>query len=269
MPQVLVVNPSARKGRKVVRKGRKKGVVKMAKKRRSAAQKAATRKLVALMKSRRGGHRTAKTVHRRKRRAAPRRRVAHKTVVHHVTARRRATHRRKYRRSSVAAASAAGRTLRYRRTNPFGRGILGDTFSMLVPAAMGGIGALGTDVLMGVLPLPDTIKTGPFRPVVRIAAAVGLGVVAGMVTSKATAKQFTAGALTVILYDTLKGFLSQTMGGKIPGLSLYEIPGIGMYEVVPPAQIGDMGYKGSGMVTGSDQISAYMSGVDEEPGVYR
>lgn len=154
------------------------------------------------------------------------------------------------RRSSAKAASSAGRTLRFRRTNPVG--FFGDTMSMLVPSAIGGLGALGVDVVLALPFVPAQVKTGPMRPVTRVAAAIGLGMLAGMVTSKSTAKQVTAGALTVVMYDTIKSLIATNFPGKIPGVGMYDIPGVGPFEVSPQAPA--LSYTGAG-----EQVGMYVS----------
>src|SRR4030042_6898277 len=82
----------------------------------------------------------------------------------------------------------ANKTRRYRR-NPSGGRFNMTTFSRntLMPSAIGAAGALGLDILMGFLPLPDNLKMGPMRNVVRVVGAVGLGMLAGMVVKKDTA----------------------------------------------------------------------------------
>ena len=218
-------------------------MAKRRRKARTAAQKAATARMLA-------------AAAKRRRRSVPRRmpivaRPVQKRRSHPIT--------------PTAVASRAGRQLRYRRPNPVG-GFFGDFIQgALMPAAIGGAGALGLDVVMGVLPLPEQLKSGPLRPVTRIAGAVALGAVASMITDRKTAEQIAAGALVVVLYDTMKGFLART-GVNIPGIGLYEIPGIGMYEVQPEPTIG---YTASGMQVGDtkfepDTIAAYVSGDDDE-----
>lgn len=105
----------------------------------------------------------------------------------------------------------------------------------LMPSAIGATGALGLDMLLGFLPLPDALKTGPMRPVVRIAGAVGIGLLAGMVTNKRIGEQVGAGALTVVLYDTLKGFV-QT---NVPTLKLgdYDSDEYPSLEYLNPASV--------------------------------
>lgn len=262
MPQVWLVNPIEKPKRKRVSKPRvrkpvaakgktaspKRKEPKVAKAKRTAKQRAATQRMIAANRKRAKASRPKKRSAARKSAApAPRKRKS-------SAARRPAKRSASRRRPSNRAASAAGRVLRYRRKNPIG--FLGDFMSQLVPAVIGGAGALGTDVLMAVVPLPDAIKTGPFRPVVRVGAAIALGMVAGMVKDKRFGNQVAAGALTVIAYDTMKGMLSKVAGGKIPGLGVYEIPGVGVYEVGPADQLG---YYDAGQQVGDhiiDDVSA-------------
>lgn len=258
MPHVLIVNPSARKKASKSTSTRKarKGKATMAKQR-TAAQKAATRKMIAANRARRKPARKA-APRRAKRRAAP---VA-------SAARRSSPKRRKARRSVTSApvASRAGRQLRYRRRNPVG-GIGDFVQSTLMPSVIGGGGALALDVLLGVLPLPDAIKTGPMAPVAKVAGAVGLGILAGFVTSKRTAQQIAAGALTVTLYNVAKAGLVKMTGGKIPGLSSYDPESVGEYvgEYVDGSVMPALGYVDSGMQV--DEYDESMQGY--ETGVYR
>lgn len=136
--------------------------------------------------------------------------------------------------------------------------------NQLMPSTIGAAGALGLDVLMGVLPLPDAVKTGPLRPVARIGGAIALGFLASFAGMRKHAAQITVGAMTVVLYDVMKGFAARVAGGKIPGIGVYEIPGVGMYEVsTPSGGEAAIGYTDSGQ-----QVGEYVSGFDAE-GVYR
>lgn len=232
----------------------------MAKKRRTAAQRAATAKMIAarrrMLKGGRKSNPSKKHRAKAKHRSASRSRAApeHVTIINPSP---RKAHRAKAHR---------------RARNPVG-GFVRDFTSQLVPSAIGGLGALGVDVLVGVLPLPDAIKTGPMRPVVRVAGAAALGFGAGMVSNRRIGQQVAAGALTVVLYDTMKGILARTgIGAKIPGLSLYELPGVGMYDVGPTDQ--PIGYYDAGQQVGEtymlpdeSTVGTYVSGVED--GVYR
>jgi len=132
----------------------------------------------------------------------------------------------------------------------------------LMPSVVGGAGALALDVVVGVLPLPDTLKTGPMAPLVKIAGAVGLGMLGSKMISRRVGEQIAAGAITVQLYNFAKAQLIKLGGGKIPGLSMYPdgylseyVSGSGGYD---PA----LGYTDSGIQVGVDNsMAGYESGV--------
>jgi uncharacterized membrane protein YeaQ/YmgE (transglycosylase-associated protein family) len=104
---------------------------------------------------------------------------------------------------------------RYRRNPSGGRFTLrGFTTHTLVPSTIGAIGALGVDMALNLLPVPVAMKTGIMAPVTRIAGAVAIGALVGMVANRRMGEQAAAGAITVVLYDTIKGMI----GAKVPGL---------------------------------------------------
>lgn len=157
------------------------------KKRRSAAQRAATKRM---LKARWGATRNPSPKRRRPRRRSP-----------------------------IAAFAGIPVRRRARRGGGGGRfNLQRFATDTMMPSAIGAGGALTLDILMGVLPIPAALKTGALRPIVRIAGAVGIGLLAGMITNKRMAEQIGAGALTVVLYDTLKGFVL----AAIPGLPVGE-----------------------------------------------
>lgn len=255
MPHVLLINPSDRKTRKAVPPKSIKGK-KMAK-HRTPAQMRATRKMIAANRARSRPMRPKRRAVSKVSRAKPQPRMSNPT------------HRSKRRapRTTVTQARAAGKALRYRRKNPSG-GIGEFVSQTLMPSAIGGAGALALDVLFGVLPLPPALKVGSMAPIVKVAGAVGLGLVAGMVTSKRTAQQFAAGALTVTLYNMAKTTLNRLSGGKIPGLSEY-VSGydMDMAAYVSGDQADQIGYAGSGLRVDESPSGQEMAGY--ETGVYR
>jgi hypothetical protein len=110
--------------------------------------------------------------------------------------------------------------------------------STMMPSAIGAAGALGLDMALAYVPLPDMLKTDTMKPIVRIAGAVAIGMLAGMVTNRRMGEQVGAGALTVVLYDTLKGFVKTSM----PTLNLGEMPSdYGQMEYLAPAPAVGMG----------------------------
>jgi hypothetical protein len=132
--------------------------------------------------------------------------------------------RRRSRRRTLSA-------VRKHRRNPIKFSPMQFVQSTLMPSAIGAGGALGLDLLMGFLPLPVAMKTGPMRPVIKLVGAIGIGMLAGMVTNRRTAEQITAGAVTVIVYDTLKGFVQKAMPNLVLGEAEY--PAL---EYISPAQ---------------------------------
>ena len=162
----------------------------------------------------------------------------------------------KRRRRSITKHLSVRRHRKYRRNPARGLGkfsVQGFAKNTLMPSAIGAAGALGLDVLIGFLPLPPNLKTGPMRSVVRIAGAVALGIVAGMVVKKETAANIAAGAVTVTLYDVLKGAVQTAM----PTLQLGEND---IFTEYP-----SLAYAGAGETVGeyvSDDMGMYVGDSD-------
>lgn len=237
MPNVLLVNPSPRKGKRIMA---------TRKKARTSKQKAATRRLVALNRARskpaaRATPQKRRSIRESKPRASP---VARKT-----SRRRRSGG---WAITSAKAASRAGRQLRHRRPNP-----IDFLTTTLMPSVIGGAGALALDVAFGVLPLPQNLKSGPMAPLVKIAGAVGLGMLASKMVSRRVGEQVAAGAITVQVYNFAKAMLIRVGGGKIPGLSMYP-EGVGDYVDGDPESLG---YTDSGMQVGDESMAGYETGV--------
>lgn len=176
-----------------------------------------------------------------------------------VTAARNPTRRRSRRRRRTTVTVSARRNptaravRRLRRTGSakFGglvpRNIVG---GVLIPAAMGGAGAIAVDLAWGFAPLPANIKTGPLAPVAKIASAILVGAVASKVAGKAIGEKVTSGYLTVMAYNLLKGVVQRAM----PSLPL------GDY---------DMGYVSPAMQVSQESVGAYLSApADDSVGAY-
>lgn len=150
----------------------------------------------------------------------PRKRSRRKTTAK----KRRSPAKRKTTARRRRSPTRARRTRRTYRRNPIGKlNVKSFMRQTLMPSAVGAVGALGIDMIMGFLPLPTTWKTGPMRPAVKGIGAVAIGLAASMVTSRKVAEQITAGGLTVVLYDTMKTFIS----GQFPAIPL------GQYDAYP------------------------------------
>jgi len=186
--EMALVNPRRRSGR---RHGRS---------HRTAAQRAATKRMIA---ARWGSSRKRHTARRHNpvylSNPSPRRRrrsSAMRSITHH----------------GHSVSRAAWRRSGYRR-NPARRGfdLMGMAKNTLVPGAIGGVGAVGLDMILDRLPLPATLTFGPMRPVVKFAGAIGLGILAGMITNRRIGEQVAIGAIAVSVYDLVKGFMPGAM----------------------------------------------------------
>jgi len=172
-------------------------------------------------------------------------------------------HRRRRRRNPIAAIAANPRRRRrhrnprasrrrYRR-NPSAMGSIKSMLSVrglmntLVPAGIGGAGALGVDIALAYIPLPEWFQTPIGKMVARIAGAVGVGALAAFIVPRRTAALITAGALTVTAYGTIRDFAAEQFP-QLPGLS-------GIY----PPMGADYSDTRMGYVSPAPRLSAYMN----------
>jgi hypothetical protein len=131
------------------------------------------------------------------------------------------------------AKSAAPARRRYRR-NPSGRGL--GFGKMLIPAVGVAGGAVGSELLMGYLPIPAAWKSGVMRHVTKGA----IGVAAGYALSKFLKQKkagfyVAAGALVIAVHDAAKEFIANTLPALPQG-------GFGQYVMPPGSQFAGMGY---------------------------
>lgn len=91
----------------------------------------------------------------------------------------------------------------------------------LVPALIGGGGAIGVDVGLAYLSpyLPAFLQSGWGRIGAQVLGAVGIGFVAGKVGGRETGKAAMAGALVITAYSALRQVLAPTLGASVKGLS--------------------------------------------------
>jgi hypothetical protein len=99
---------------------------------------------------------------------------------------------------------------RFRR-NPIGSGAAGFLGGTLMPAAIGAGGALAVDLAIGNLPLPASMKTGAMLPMVRIAAALGVGMLVGMAGGEEAGSEAAAGGIIVTVYSLMKNYMATSM----------------------------------------------------------
>jgi len=224
MSEILLVNPTKKHKRR----------------RASAAQLAALKRGRAI----RASHLKHKGVTSMKKNATKRRkRRAVSSTLKSVKHKGRPASRSAFHAAGYARNPTRKRSRKYQR-NPAFRP-MGFVKETLMPSLIGAGGALGLELAMAYLPIPITLKTGPFKPLVRIAGAVGIGFLASMAMGKRAGGAVGAGALTVVLYDEIKQVLKKQMP-TLPLTGLGDYPSL---EYVSPA------------IQAGDTMSAYVDGV--------
>ncbi len=164
----------------------KRGRRSMAKKKRSAAQKAATKRMIAARK------RT------------------------HLVPAATAVKKRKKRRS-----------LSHAKRNPIVRTSRGNTFSRkgatlnivndyVVPVGAASGAALAVDVAVGMLPVSQDIKVGPYSPIVKALLGLGIGMAVSLV-SKPIGRAIGMGALIIGAHNAAKMALNTAKPGMLLG----------------------------------------------------
>jgi hypothetical protein len=213
MPNLFVVNPSTRRGRSA-----RKGSSTMARRAHSARR-------------RRRSHVTVFTSNPRRRRRTARGRFTRRSYARNPARRRRHSARRRvYRRNPVLRARANPRRRRYRR-NPSGG--VGRLTNMILPAVFIGLGAVGSEIACGYLPIPLAWKTGPMRYVVKGAVGVGIGLVlAKAFKQKRLGYYFAAGAIAIATHDFVKSWIAS---------SAPAIRGLGYVNPASVARFGEYG----------------------------
>lgn len=236
MPQILLVNPRKRRGRKT----------------RSAAQRAATAKMLAANRRRRNP---------KSRKSAKRRRnPAPLTVMHKanpIRRKRRASARRRnpisFRRIMSGGGSGTG------------------VSTMLKNAALGAVGATAINTAIGRLPLPASLMVGRVSYLTRAGVAIGLGILAEKtrLLGAGTLAKMVEGSLTVTLYDAIRAEAAAAgvnlggMGYYLPGRGASAVPSasgnatprLGMYATGPGANVMPMPQRGmAGVGSGNRSI---------------
>lgn len=206
VPELFVVNPSARRAAAPERKA---PMATARRKKNGQFMKggAAPRRKAATFK--------ANPAPRKRKRAAPKARRPARQVV-------------------VMRANPAPRKRRYKR-NPSGRMFAG-VGNLVVPAMGVGAGAVGSEIIMGYLPIPATWKSGILRHITK----GGVGVAAGLAISKLLKQKklgfyVAAGAIVIATHDAIKEFIANR-------LPMIEQSGFGQYVTPLPSQFGGMGY---------------------------
>lgn len=121
----------------------------------------------------------------------------------------------------------------------------------VISSTVGSAGALGVDIALGALPIPDQFKTGPMRTVARVGAAFGLGYVAGLVKPSLRTPVL-LGALTMVAYSTMRDLASR-FAPQLPGLSEYPDYQVGYIDPAP-----QLASVGAYMEPAAGTMGAYM-----------
>ena len=162
--------------------------------------------------------------------------------------RRRKTTRR---RKSVARRAPTRR--RRTRRNPKMK--VAESFG---PAMVGAGGALGLDMIWGMLPLPGNMKTGIMGSLVKIGGALIIGQMSKGFLGKRTGENLTVGMVTVLTYDMAKGLIAQNM----PNVPLSEYIGSELsgsnFAYNPTPGLGYMNAGQGVMVNGGHTMGAYV-----------
>ena len=170
-----------------------------------------------------------------KQKAASRRNIKKAQASRRRSPRRRST-TRKRRRNPYPVVKRARRRSNPRRRLPSFGGIINN---QVIPAAVGGTGAVLNDMIVNLLPLPVTFKSGWMRHISKAVGAIAIGYLGSLFLSKKTADQLGAGAMTVVGYNVVRDLAAQF----VPQLPLGEYLEVPLGEYLDPA----LGYYGAGL----------------------
>lgn len=188
------------------------------------------------------------------------------------TRRRRTTTKRRRRRNPYTSVTRRRRSNQLRRARlPTFNRIIND---QVIPAVVGGSGAVLNDVIVNMLPLPLNFKTGWMRHVSKAVGAIAIGYLGAMFLRKQTADQLGAGAMTVVGYNVVRDLAAQWMPqiplGEYLPMGEYLTPDLAYYGAgLDPSASGVLGdIPGSGMETAGQftRGSPYMgAGIEQWP----
>lgn len=235
MPKLFVVNPSARAAKS--RPAKKRKAAPMARRRRTAVRRRTRQVAVFNTNPIRRRRRRARVGGRRRalfaRNPAParrrRRRVMRRNPIR--SHRRRVSARRSYRRNPS------------RRSGGMGGGAF---MKMFLPAAGIGLGAIGSEIIMGYLPIPANFKTGVARHITKGVVGIAAGFLIGKVLRQKRLGNFIAlGAVVIAVHDGVKEFIAAKMPavhlGQYRGPIHGSLSSFGGMGYTSPAQVARMG----------------------------
>jgi len=131
----------------------------------------------------------------------------------------------------------------------------------IVPAAIGGAGAVALEIGLSYLPAatPAFLMSGIGNKLLKVGGAIALGMIAGKVLGREKGKAVAAGALTVVAYGMIRDAVKQ-VAPTVPGLSGFDgLSGDSAYN--PAAYLQGMGayMDNSANSFQAAQMGAYMT----------
>lgn len=200
MPQLFVVNPSPRKPKR-----------KTMARRATHRRRRATRQVAVF-----------NTNPRRRRRR-------------HTAVRRRSVRRHSFMTNPAPRRRRRRTMVRRFRRNPSARATAVHFGKLFLPAVGIGLGAVGSEIVMGYLPIPPSFKTGWMRHVTKGAVGVGAGLILAKVfKQKRLGNYFALGAVVIAVHDAAK----ELIAARAPGVHM------GQYTRVPRSSFAGMGGMG-------------------------
>jgi hypothetical protein len=172
----------------------------------------------------------------------PKRRKKRKTVA-------KKTVKRKTMARRAGPKRALKRVVRRQRNPIAKKGFGGILQNTVLPSAIAAGGAIGLDIMMSYVPVPDTIKEGPMKHLVKGVGAIGMGMLASMFLKAKTAELITTGAMTVVMHSAGKEMLQKMA------------PNIQMDGMDYDDDYDDLSYVSAGMPVG-EYLGGYVSNGD-------
>ena len=142
--------------------------------------------------------------------------AGHMLLVNPKGRRRRVGGKKKKTRAISTSVKRSGkRKLRraFKRNPIGGRGMVKNITNLAMDSAVGAGGAILTAIIAAKLPLPDALKGPIATPLVNGALGIALGALIGTLGAKKYGEQVAAGAVTVTLYDAMRGMLKDKVAG--------------------------------------------------------
>lgn len=162
-------------------------------------------------------------------------------------------------RKKTTAMQAAPKRRKYKR-NPVG----GEITKQLIDSVIGAGGAIATDVIVRMLPLPESARTGYMVDVAKIVVAIGIGMgTEKLLKQRVIGRKMTEGSLTVIAHGMALRAVGPNLG--LPSSCVgawddfgYQYPGVQSSMIQPGNENGFGAYMSAAPIMGQAGLGAYM-----------